>query len=213
MTGEQLYSYTTYNAHSKYLTALLVNSRGEKLQRVKSIKIVDQSKIDNDILEDGITAYVSNLENIPPELIKAHYDFHVLIEELFRIMKNDLQIQPFYVHKEDAIRGVIAITHIALLILRLISLFTNKEVTPTKFRKMLNNLSGTTYSRKCIFIPKMNKKLEKLVQNPLELLGFKFYDNKGYTMKVSQGDLIGFNWFKRPPLRTTFIVMILWKNV
>lgn len=193
LSEAQLNSQTTQNKHSNYLTTKIVDSKGNELKTAKRIKSLDADKIHQDKLEDGIMAYVTNLMDELDFMVKEHYDDESDIEQLFRITKTDLDTMPFYVQKDACILGKLIVAQVALLILRLVYLFTDGKVTPTDFRDMLKGVKGTVYPRKVVNVENLDDDDEKT----LNYLGLNIKDNVTYKMKIGLAKQFGRGWLKR----------------
>lgn len=100
------------------LTKENINNRGYnkflKLEGQLDVAI-DEKKIEEDKLWDGLKGYITNTE-LEPEKIVENYKHLWQIEKAFRISKTDLRIRPIYHFKKKRIAAHICISFVAYAI-------------------------------------------------------------------------------------------------
>lgn len=79
---------------------------------------LDQNKIDNDTLWDGLHGVITNSDEKDLSKILGHYGRLWKIEESFRLNKHTLSMRPIYHFKSDRIRSHIALCYMAFAVLR-----------------------------------------------------------------------------------------------
>ena len=106
-------SVKSNKGHSRYLKA----SGGHEAEGY----VLDEEKISNDARWDGLHGVVTDLPVsgiCDIKSILSHYHSLWRIEESFRISKSGLKIRPIYHHKEERIRGHVALIYMAFACIR-----------------------------------------------------------------------------------------------
>ncbi len=101
---------------------------------------VDESKIDQDALWDGLHGVISNTDELTPTQIISRYRGLWQIEESFRISKHDLKMRPIYHWTPERIRSHILICFIAYALVRQAMYRTAHQYEPMSFEKIRNEL-------------------------------------------------------------------------
>lgn len=97
------------------LTKQHINNRGyNKFLTLggKTVVSINESKIKEDALFDGLKGYITNTEAEPKDVI-SRYNNLWQIEKAFRISKTDLRIRPIYHYKQRRIEAHICIAFVA----------------------------------------------------------------------------------------------------
>jgi transposase len=102
--------------------------------------IVDESKIEQDALWDGLHGVISNTDELSPTQIISRYRGLWSIEESFRISKHDLRMRPIYHWTPDRISGHILICFIAYALVRQAMYRVSRQYEPMSFEKIRNEL-------------------------------------------------------------------------
>jgi transposase len=102
--------------------------------------IVDESKIEQDALWDGLHGVISNTDELSPTQILSRYRGLWSIEESFRISKHDLRMRPIYHWTPDRISGHILICFIAYTLVRQAMYRVSRQHEPMSFEKIRNEL-------------------------------------------------------------------------
>lgn len=132
------------------LTKKHINNRGYNKFLVLDgpIKVsLDQNKIKQDTLWDGLKGYVTNTQ-LPPKDIVEHYKQLWQIEKAFRISKTDLRIRPIYHYRKKRIETHILIAFVAYSIYKELErqLDKNKSgITPKRAVELANNMYRIEY--------------------------------------------------------------------
>jgi hypothetical protein len=102
--------------------------------------IVDESKIEQDALWDGLHGVISNTDELTPTQILSRYRALWSIEESFRLSKHDLRMRPIYHWTPDRISGHILICFIAYTLVRQAMYRVSRQHEPMSFEKIRNEL-------------------------------------------------------------------------
>lgn len=121
----------------------LLNNYGYK----KYIKIsgktnisVNEEKLEQDAQWDGLAGVITNIKDMSPQAILAHYHGLWQVEESFRISKHDLKIRPVYHWTPQRIKAHLAITFIAFVCIRHLEYrltLQSQKLSPEVIRKTL----------------------------------------------------------------------------
>lgn len=104
---------------------------------------LDQTKIDEEAMYDGIYAIATNLEDEDVSGILHVSEQRWQIEECFRIMKTDFEARPVYVSREDHIRGHFMTCYLALLVYRILEKKLDSEYTVENIIETLRSMNVT----------------------------------------------------------------------
>ncbi len=98
---------------------------------------VDESALSELGKLDGRTIVIADVDDLSPDEIFALFKRQNVIEQRFRALKSDLEIQPMWLHKEARIRGLLLVFVLALLVYTLIELQSERAGLSTKrYHKM-----------------------------------------------------------------------------
>ncbi len=109
----------------------------------KSCKVaieLDEEKMEEDALWDGLKGIVTNNDELSDEALIAHYANLWQVEESFRITKHDLRVRPVYHYKESRVKAHLAISFMAYTLLRHLEhrvRLQYKKLSPQRIRKAL----------------------------------------------------------------------------
>jgi transposase len=81
-------------------------------------KVLDESLIEKAKKKAGIKGYVTNLQDMDPQMVIDHYHALFNVEKSFRMSKSDLKARPIFHHKFESIQSHITIVFTALAIAR-----------------------------------------------------------------------------------------------
>lgn len=132
------------------LTKKSINNRGYNKFLSLSGKIsveLDQNKILQDSLWDGLKGYVTNSDLDPKQVINNYQNLWK-IEKAFRISKTDLRIRPIFHRKKDRIEAHICISFAAYTIYKeLERILYNKKIniSPQKAIELTKTIYKITY--------------------------------------------------------------------
>jgi len=107
-------------SHSSDCKKLVSNSAIKKYTSGtgKTSMYVDEEKVADDVLWDGMHGVITNINTGQPLEILQRYKALVKIEECFRINKTTLKMRPIYHHKPERIKAHVAICYMAFAIVR-----------------------------------------------------------------------------------------------
>ena len=100
--------------------------------------ILNQEKINNEALYDGLYAVCTNLEDDASEIIKINKR-RWEIEESFRIMKSEFKARPVYLSREDRIKAHFLTCFLSLVIFRYLEKKTDEKYTVNEIIDTLKN--------------------------------------------------------------------------
>lgn len=101
---------------------------------------IDESKIEQDALWDGLHGVLTNDDTLSPAEIISRYRGLWHIEESFRINKHDLKMRPIYHWTPERIRAHVLICFIAYALVRQAMYRTALQYQPMSFEKIRNEL-------------------------------------------------------------------------
>jgi transposase len=140
-------SATSYGA-LKYVKNVEVDKKTGELKPSKGKPAFDMDKVLEDEKYDGYYAIVTNVFNEGKNYGKFDDDaiieiYHGLwrIEDNFRVSKNDLEVRPIFLSREERINAHFLICFICLVIIRLIQKRTDYQYSPAKLIDAMNNIS------------------------------------------------------------------------
>lgn len=136
-----------------------INNRGYNkfLTLTGSIVVgIDETKIKDDILWDGLKGYVTNTELSALDVIK-NYRHLWQIEKAFRISKTDLRIRPIHHYRRKRIEAHICIAFVAYTIYKELERLLNRHAagfSPTRAVELTHNM----YEIECLVPNAIDKK-------------------------------------------------------
>ncbi|MCL2165641.1 MAG: IS1634 family transposase [Oscillospiraceae bacterium] len=114
---------------------------GEVIEEPGKKLIFDSEKAEEDAKYDGYYCIVTSELEMDDQRVIDIYRGLSDIEDNFKVSKNNLEIRPCYVAREDHINSHILTCFISLVIMRLIQKKTNYSFTPAQIIDTLNNIS------------------------------------------------------------------------
>ena len=114
-------------------TGEICEEPGEKL-------FFDDEKAQEDAKYDGYYCLITSELEMPAYRIIEIYRGLSEIEDNFKVVKNDLDIRPVFVSREDRINAHVLTCFIALVMMRLIQKKTGYQFTPEQISTCLNNI-------------------------------------------------------------------------
>lgn len=97
---------------------LIKKSKYLMLEKGGKVLGLDQKKIDNDKLFDGLKGYVTNAEHLKADEIIRQYHNLWRVEKAFRMSKNDLRERPVYHHSRKKIQAHLLLCFVSLLVMK-----------------------------------------------------------------------------------------------
>ena len=104
--------------------------------------IIDEEKIAQDEAMDGYYCIITSEQEMPDRDIIDAYRGLWRIEESFRVLKSDFDARPVYVSRDEHIRAHFLVCFVALLVMRLMQLDTEKQYSSAQIAKDLSNIVG-----------------------------------------------------------------------
>jgi transposase len=116
----------------------------------KTTMHIDEEKVVQDELWDGIHGIITNIESSQPLEILQRYKALVKIEECFRINKTTLKMRPIYHYKVERIQAHIAICYMAFALIRQLEYRTKliKKLSVDSMIEELCSVQSTIYVHK-----------------------------------------------------------------
>lgn len=124
------------NDPKRFIDTISTTPSGEVAE--DNLYFLNQDKIDNEALYDGLYAVCTNLEDSVDEIIKINKR-RWEIEESFRIMKSEFNARPVYLSREDRIKAHFLICFLSLVIYRYLEKSISEEHTTTEIIEALRN--------------------------------------------------------------------------
>lgn len=139
--------------------------KGKEVSKILLNKDVDT---DISILEDslnncGIFILVSNLNIDINEIISLYYSRQI-VEQLFGITKNDLNILPIRIHSEDTFRGFMLLTFMSLIVYLIIKNNLKNIDTIEGVLGTMRNLKCKVYKGNEIIVSETNKQQKSILE-------------------------------------------------
>lgn len=128
---------------AKYVKDLLFNKKTGEIITAGHAPELDIEKLNEEEEFDGYYAIVTSECDLLDEQVVDTYRGLWRIEESFRITKSDLETRPVYVSLEDHIQAHFLTCFIALLLLRILELKTERKYSPARMIESLNAVCGT----------------------------------------------------------------------
>lgn len=151
----------------------------------QALYALDEERIREEAMYDGFYAVVTNLEDVPSEIIKINKR-RWEIEENFRIMKSDFEARPVYVQRDDRIKAHFLTCYISLLVYRLLEKKLGEEFTCNQILETLREMNMTLLSKDSGYIPAYKRtKLTDALHNT-----FKFRTDFEFITKSSMRSII-----------------------
>lgn len=133
-------------------------------------KLILRLSEDDEITEDrefilkkrGIMVLASSID-LPKEDVVSFYYSRQAAEQLFRFSKDDLELLPLRVHKEESMRGYLLLIFITLSAFLLLKKKLGKKVTVEEALLVLRNLKVRVFEDEML-IPEMTKKQRELFE-------------------------------------------------
>jgi transposase len=136
------YTKDSAKGASSYVMNITYDKKtGEVIEKVGKALIFDEQKAIDDAKYDGYYCLISSELDMPHKRIVEIYRGLSEIEDSFKVTKNNFDIQPVYVSREDRINAHMLTCFISLVIMRLIQMKTGYSFTPTQIITALNNIS------------------------------------------------------------------------
>jgi transposase len=138
---------------TKGATKKLITNQGvKKFTKIDeaSKPVLDEARIAEDALWDGLHGIITNIREVKPESLIARYARLWIIEESFRIQKHLLKVRPVFHWKPRRIQAHIAICYMAFAILRHLQyrVALTQKISPEIIIEELTNVQASIYIHK-----------------------------------------------------------------
>ena len=124
------------NDPKRFINTISTTKEGEVAET--NNYILNQEKINEEALYDGLYAICTNLEDTVEEIIKINKR-RWEIEESFRIMKSEFKARPVYLSREDRIKAHFLTCFLALVLFRYLEKNLEEKYTVTEIIDTLKN--------------------------------------------------------------------------
>jgi len=132
----------TAHGASSYIKNIVFDKKtGEILEKPGTKLTFDYDKAYEDAKYDGYYCIATSELDMDSNRVIEIYHGLSAIEDCFKVEKNDFDLRPVYVSREDRINAHILTCFIALIIMRLIQKKTSFMFSPEKIVECLNNIS------------------------------------------------------------------------
>jgi transposase len=134
-------NYLSNSGYKKYLQ--LESAEDSKNSDCKFKLVIDEDKIKEDSIWDGLKGIITNNSELTDEEIISQYANLWQVEESFRITKHDLKIRPIYHWKPSRVKAHLAISFMAYTLVRHLEYRVRLQYTklsPQRIRQLLLNV-------------------------------------------------------------------------
>jgi transposase len=121
----------------------------------------DEESIEFELLKSGVMVLVSSFEIDKKEVVPLYYMRH-LVEKLIGFSKDDLNLIPLRVHKEETLRGYLLLIFIALTVFAILRKEMGSEFTVEEALLIMRNLKCKVYDDE-ILVQELTKQHKKFV--------------------------------------------------
>lgn len=134
-------NYLSNSGYKKYLQ--LESAEDSKNSNCKFKLVIDEDKIKEDSVWDGLKGIITNNSELTDEEIISQYTNLWQVEESFRITKHDLKIRPIYHWKPSRVKAHLAISFMAYTLVRHLEHRVRLQyvkLSPQRIRQLLLNV-------------------------------------------------------------------------
>jgi transposase len=128
---------TTTHSSSKYIESIALNKHTGEIADGIELRI-DEERIENESRFDGYSCIITSKLDYDYKTIRESYHGLWRIEESFRISQSDLYARPIYLTTENHIKGHFITCFTSLLIIRMLQLKLNYELSTERIIRALN---------------------------------------------------------------------------
>ncbi len=121
----------------------------------------DEESIEFELLKSGVMVLVSSFDIDKKEVVPLYY-MRQLVEKLIGFSKDDLNLIPLRVHKEETLRGYLLLIFIALTVFALLRKEIGNEFTVEEALLTMRNLKCKVYDGE-ILVQELVKQQKKVV--------------------------------------------------
>ncbi len=135
--------YFSNSGYKKYLQLDYTEDNNNKNKECKLKLIINEEKIKEDSIWDGLKGIVTNNSELTNEELIEQYSNLWQVEESFRITKHDLKIRPIYHYKPSRVKAHLAISFMAYTLVRHLEhrvRLRYVKLSPERIRQLLLNV-------------------------------------------------------------------------
>lgn len=174
---EKINKYLNKETNSAPTKKMVTNACLKKFCKFegKSASMLDEYKLQNDEMWDGMHGIITNSNKSAIELLNRYHDLWQ-IEAAFRLTKSDLKVRPVYHHKPCRIRGHIALCFISLTLMRHLQynlVLKNVKISMQKLneelRKLQYSIFKDNYTGLLLKVPSAQTPLTKQIYAALKI--------------------------------------------
>jgi transposase len=122
----------------------------------------DKDKIEFEMKKRGVMVLLSSLEMKKEEVIPFYY-MRQIAERLFGFSKDDLNLVPLRVHKEETLRGYLLLIFITLIVFSLLKKEIEKDYTVEEILLIMRNLKCKVYDNE-IIVQELTKQQKEITE-------------------------------------------------
>ena len=171
-------THLSNQGYKKYLQLEETTQQEEKKSSCDISITLNEEKIEEDAIWDGLKGIITNNENLTDEELIHQYSNLWQVEESFRITKHDLKIRPIYHWKPNRVKAHLAISFMAYTLVRHLEYRVRLQyvkLSPEKIRKILLSIQVSilydTKTKKRFAMPSKistdAKKIYRLMEVPI----------------------------------------------
>jgi len=123
---------------------------------------VDKKEVEFKLLKKGVMILVSSFRMDAEEVVPSYY-LRQAVERLFGFSKDDLNILPLRVHKEETLRGFLLLQFISLIVFVLLKKDIGKKHTVEEILLTMRNLKCKVYDDE-ILVQELTKQQKDIIE-------------------------------------------------
>lgn len=123
----------------------------------------DKSEVEYKLLKKGVMILVSSFRMDETEVVPSYY-LRQAVERLFGFSKDDLNLLPLRVHKEETLRGFLFLQFISLVVFMLFKKAIGKDHTVEKILLKMRNLKCKVYDDE-VLVQELTKQQKDIIEN------------------------------------------------
>jgi transposase len=165
---------------------LVTNQGMKKYTTIQASRAeLDQEKISEDALWDGLHGVITNDESLSANEAIARYARLWVIEESFRINKHNLEMRPIYHWTKERIESHIALCYMSFAILRHIEykVSLTQKISPKEIMELLLNTQSSIYEHK---VTKDLYRMPGVTKNNARKIYRSFNVHRSYDAEIYQ---------------------------
>jgi transposase len=150
-----------------YAHIVLDPERKGRETKKKLIEILEDKRVDNkemefELLKTGVMILISSFDISKDDVVSFYY-MRQTVEQLFGLCKDDLNLLPLRVHKEQTLRGYLFFIFITLIVFMLLKKALGKGYTVEEAMMQMRNLKCKVYD-KDVLISELSKQQREITE-------------------------------------------------